>query len=47
MEDQDKEAVQSPSVTTAKTEEHSKVILKNMTPEKKLGSFQLVCTQYE
>ena len=39
MEDQDKEAVKSPSITTAKTEEHSKVILKNMTPEKKLEVF--------
>ena len=34
MEDEDKEAVWSPSVTTTKTEEHSKVILKNMIAEK-------------
>ena len=34
MEDEDKEAVSSPSVTTTKTEEHSKVILKNMIAEK-------------
>lgn len=41
MEDQDKEAVKSPSITTAKTEEHSKVILKNMTPEKKKWKFSI------